>query len=326
MDRIITYAEAIREALSQEMRRDGSVFLMGEDIGVYGGSFGVTSGMIEEFGPERIRETPISETAYMGAGVGAAMMGMRPVVELMFSDFAAVCWDQIINEAAKMHFMSGGRTSVPMVIRGASGGGTGAAEQHSQALENLYCHIPGLKVVIPSTPYDAKGLLVSAIRDDNPVVFLEQKLLYGEKGSVPEEEYTIEFGKADIKRAGDDVTIVTYGRMVQVCLEAAQKLEQSGVDAEVIDLRTLVPFDRETVLASVGKTGRAVIVHEAVKSSGFGAEIAASIAESEVIKTMRAPIKRVCGKDTPVPFSKPLEEDMYPTAARIAAAALETMR
>jgi len=311
--------------MNEEMRRDENVFFMGEDIGVYNGAFGVSKGMIQEFGEERVRETPISETGFVGAGVGAAMMGMRPIVELMFSDFMTVCWDQIANEAAKMRLMLGGAVKVPMVIRTASGGGTGAAAQHSQSLENLYCHIPGLKVVIPSTAYDAKGLLKSAIRDDNPVIFLEQKRLYRVKGEVPEEEYTIPLGEADIKRPGRDVTIVTYGRMVEMCLGVAEKLAHDGIEAEVIDIRTLVPLDTDMIIESVKKTRRAVIVHEAVQFSGFGAEIAAQIADSDAFFYLDAPIKRVGGHYTPIPFNPILEASVFPTPSRIEGAVRDVL-
>jgi len=323
--REITYAEAVREAMSEEMRRDENVFFMGEDIGVYNGAFGVSKGMIQEFGEERVRETPISEAGFVGAGVGAAMMGMRPIVELMFSDFMTVCWDQIANEAAKVRMMLGGAVKVPMVIRMASGGGTGAAAQHSQSLENLYCHIPGLKVVVPSTAYDAKGLLKSAIRDDNPVIFLEQKRLYRVKGEVPEEDYTVPLGKADVKREGSDITIVTYGRMVQMSLEVADKLAGEGIEAEVIDVRTLVPLDTDCILDSVKKTHRVVIVHEAVQFSGFGAEIAAQIAGSEAFFCLDAPVLRVGGYYTPIPFNPILEASVFPTPERIEAAVREAL-
>jgi pyruvate dehydrogenase E1 component beta subunit len=322
--REITYADAVREAMSEEMRRDENVFFMGEDIGVYCGAFGVSKGMIQEFGPERVRETPISETGFVGAGVGAALMGMRPIVELMFSDFMSVCYDQIINQAAKLRFMFGGAVSVPLVIRTASGGGTGAAAQHSQSLENLYCHVPGLKVVIPSTAYDAKGLLKSAIRDNNAVIFLEQKKLYRVKGEVPEEEYTIPLGVADIKRAGTDVSLITYGRMVQMCLEVADRLSADGIDAEVLDVRTLVPFDAESVIKTAKKTRRVVIVHEAVQFSGFGSEIAATIADSEAFFYLDAPIKRVGAYYSPIPFNPILEASVFPTVERIEAAVRET--
>jgi pyruvate dehydrogenase E1 component beta subunit len=323
--REITYAEAVREAMCEEMRRDENVFFMGEDIGVYGGAFGVSKGMLSEFGAERVRETPISETAFVGAGVGAALMGLRPIVELMFSDFISVCFDQILNQAAKLRFLFGGAVSVPMVLRAAAGGGTGAAAQHSQSLESLYTNIPGLKVVAPSTPYDAKGLLKSAVRDNNPVIFLEQKKLYRVKGAAPAEEYTVPIGIADVKRAGEDVSVITYGRTVQMCLDAADKLSAEGVSAEIIDLRSLAPLDADTVLKSVKKTRRAVIVHEAVAFSGFGAEIAARIAADDVLLCLKAPIKRVGAYHCPIPFSPVLEESVFPTPARIEAAIRETL-
>lgn len=260
----ITYAQAIKDAMSEEMRRDEDVFMMGEDIGLYCGAFGVSKGMIQEFGDDRIMETPIAEQGYVGAAVGAAMAGMRPIVELMFSDFMCVCFDELVNEAAKLRFMFGGKVKVPMVMRTAAGAGTGAAAQHSQSLEACLAHFPGMKVVIPSTPYDAKGLLKTAIRDDNPVMFLEQKTLYRTKGEVPEDDYTIPLGKADIKREGTDCTIVTYGRMVQMSLQAAEKLEKEGIEVEIVDIRSLVPLDTESIIESVKKTKHVLIVHEAV--------------------------------------------------------------
>lgn len=323
--RRITCAEALREALREEMRRDDAVFLMGEDIGRYGGSFQVTAGLFDEFGGERVIDTPISETAFTGAGVGAAATGMRPVIELMFSDFTAVCFDQIINQAAKMLYMSGGKIKIPMVIRTASGGGTGAAAQHSQSLENLFCHIPGLKVVAPSTPRDAKGLLKSAIRDDNCVIFLEQKLLYDETGEVPDGEYLIPLGKAEIMRGGTDVSVITYGRTAGMCLRVAEILEKEGASVEVIGLRTLSPLDTDAILDSVGKTGRAVIVHEAVEFAGFGGEIAATIAGSGIFRSLKAPVKRVGALFSPVPFSRPLESAVLPDEARIEAAIREVL-
>jgi pyruvate dehydrogenase E1 component beta subunit len=323
--REISYAEAIREAMSDEMRRDGNVFLMGEDIGVYNGAFGVSEGLLAEFGGERVRDTPISETAFVGAGVGAALMGMRPIIELMFSDFISVCLDQIINQAAKLRFMFGGTVSVPMVLRAAAGGGTGAAAQHSQSLESLYTNVPGLKVVVPSTPYDAKGLLKSAIRDDNTVIFLEQKKLYRVRGEVPDGEYTIPLGVADVKRKGGDVTLISYGRTVPMCLEAADSLARAGINAEVIDIRSLVPLDTVSIIKSVTKTGRAVIVHEAVEFSGFGAEIAAQIASGDALYRLKAPIKRIGAPYCPMPFSPGLEAEEIPTPDRIEAAARETM-
>ena len=317
--REITYADAIREAMSEEMRRDENVFLMGEDIGVYCGAFGVTKGMLEEFGSERIMDAPISETAFVGAGIGAAMMGLRPVVELMFSDFMAVCFDQILNQAAKLHFMFGGKVNVPMVIRTASGGGTGAAAQHSQSLENMYCHIPGLKVVVPSTPYDAKGLLISSIRDNNPVIFLEQKLLYHTKDQVPDNEYTVPLGVADIKREGKHLSIITYGRTVKMSLDVAEHLEQEGFSIEVLDLRTLYPLDREAIIQTAKKTGKVVVVHEAVEFSGFGSEIVSTIVDSEAFYYLDAQIKRVGALHCPIPFNPTLEKEVLPSVDRIEA-------
>ena len=316
----ITYAQAINEAISEEMRRDENVFMMGEDIGLYCGAFGVSSGTIQEFAGDRIMDTPIAEQAYVGAGVGAAMCGMRPIVELMFSDFMCVCFDELVNEAAKLRFMFGGKVKVPMVMRTASGAGTGAAAQHSQSLEACLAHFPGLKVVIPSTPYDAKGLLKTAIRDDNPVMFLEQKTLYRTKGMVPEEEYSIPLGQADIKLAGSDCTVVTYGRMVNTCLTAAQELEKDGVRLEVIDIRSLVPLDTQTILESVKKTKHVLIVHEAVQFCGFGAEIAGQIADSDAFYYLDAPIKRLGAKSTPIPFNPILEAETFPTVPKIVAA------
>jgi pyruvate dehydrogenase E1 component beta subunit len=326
--REITYAEAIREALSEEMRADPNVFMLGEDIGVYGGAFGVTKGMFQEFGGERIRDTPLSEHAITGAAAGAAMGGMRPVVEIMFSDFLTIAMEQLANQAAKAHFQFGGQISVPMVLRTAGGSGTGAAEQHSQSLEAWVCHVPGLKVVIPSTPYDAKGLLKTAIRDANPVVFIEQKLLYRTKGPVPEpsEEYTIPLGAADIKRPGRDLTIVTWGRMVQRCLEAAGKLAGDGIEAEVIDIRSLVPLDKACIIQSVKRTGRALIVHEAVQTAGYGGEIAAVIADSEAFFHLDAPIRRVAGLDVPIPYNPVLEANVVPTLDKVVAAARDLVK
>jgi acetoin:2,6-dichlorophenolindophenol oxidoreductase subunit beta len=315
--REITYAQAINEALREEMRRDENVYMLGEDIGVYRGAFGVSGGLLEEFGEERIMDTPISETAIVGTAVGSAVTGMRPIVEIMFSDFMAVCWDQILNQAAKMRYMFGGKAKVPMVMRTPSGGGTGAAAQHSQSLEAMLCHIPGIIVIVPSTPYDAKGLLKSAIRNDNPVMFLEQKLLYRKKGEVPEEEYTLPIGKADIKRIGSDCTLITYGRMTHLCLAAAEKLDKDGISAEVIDLMTLYPMDKETLIQSVIKTKHCVIVHEAVKTGGLGGEIAAILADSEAFYHLDAPIRRLACADVPIPFSPVLENSIMPNEESI---------
>ena len=322
---IITYREAIRTALEEEMAKDADVILMGEDVGIYGGGFGATCGLQERFGKDRVLDTPISETAFVGTAIGAAVTGMRPVVELMFSDFMSVCWDQIMNEAAKMHFMYAGSLKVPLVIRAAAGGGTAAAAQHSQSLETMYCHVPGLKVVMPSTPRDAKGLLKSAIRDDNPVIFLESKLLYNTKGPVPQEEYSIPLGKADVKRQGTDVTLITYGRMVQMCLNVAEWLRLDGISAEVLDLRTLSPLDTEAINESVKKTGRAVVVHESVQFGGFGGEIVSQIMEGEAFSYLKSPVKRVGGRFCPIPCSPEMEKNVFPTPQRIEAAVLETM-
>ncbi len=325
MQNEITYAQAIKDAMCEEMRRDKSVFLMGEDVGVYRGAFGVTQDMYLEFGNDRVIDTPISEAAFVGCGIGAAVEGMRPIVEIMFSDFLSVCWDMILNQAPKMHFMFGGKVSVPIVIRTASGCGTGAAAQHSQSLEAMLCHIPGLKVVAPSTPFDAKGLLKSAIRDNNPVIFLEQKLLYRTKGVVPEREYLIPLGKADIKRIGSDCTIVTYGRMTQLCLKASETLSNEGISCEVIDLRTLLPMDRPAIIESVKKTKHLLIVHEAVKTGGLGGEIAAAVAESDAFYYLDAPIRRLAAEDVPVPFSAVLEKGVLPDEEKIESAVREVV-
>jgi len=319
--REITYLEAIREAMSQKMREDADVFVIGEDIGVYGGAFGVTRGMIEEFGAERIRNTPISESAITGAAVGAALTGMRPILELQFSDFITIAADQIINQAAKIRYMYGGKGKVPLVVRTPAGSGTGAAAQHSQSLEAWMAHIPGLKIVQPSTAYDAKGLLLAAIEDDNPVIFYEQKLLYRTKGDVPEAPYKIPLGKADVKRTGTDVTIVATSIMVHKALEAAVELEKEGISAEIVDPRTLVPLDEETIIESVKKTGRLVVVHEAVKRGGYGAEIASMIAESEAFDYLDAPIQRLGGLPVPIPYNPELEKNTVPQVPDIIRAA-----
>lgn len=323
--REITYAAAIREAMSEEMRRDERIFFFGEDVGVYGGAFGVSVGMIEEFGPERVRDTPISEAAIVGMAAGAAMTGTRPIAEIQFSDFLVLALDQLGNQAAKNRYMFGGKARVPMVVRAPAGSGTGAAAQHCQSQEALYCHFPGLKVVMPSTPYDAKGLLKTAIRDDNPVVFLEQKLLYRKTGQVPEEDYLVPFGKADVKRPGSDLTIISWGRMVSMCLEVAAQLEKDGIDIEVLDPRSLVPLDEEAIVKSVTKTGRVVIVHEAVKTAGFGGEVAAVIADSEAFFHLDAPIRRVAGYDVPIPYNRMLEKNAVPTPERIERAVRELL-
>jgi pyruvate/2-oxoglutarate/acetoin dehydrogenase E1 component len=319
--REITYAEAIREALRQAMTRDQSVFLIGEDVGRYGGAFGVSYGLMDEFGEDRVRDTPISEAGIMGAATGAALMGMRPVAEIMFMDFTTIAMDQLVNQAAKLRFMFGGKAEVPLVLRTPAGSGTGAAAHHSQSLEAWFVHVPGLKVVMPSTPYDVKGLLLSSIRDNNPVVFVEHKLLYKTKGPVPEEEYTIPLGVAEVKRPGRDLTIVATSIMVPRALQAAEALAEEGIEAEIVDPRTLQPLDDETIVGSIIKTGRALIAHEACKTGGVGAEIAATIAESEAFNYLDAPIKRLAGLDIPVPYNRNLERHMVPQVENIIAAA-----
>ncbi len=324
--REISYLEAVREAMSQEMRENQDVFILGEDIGVYGGAFGVTRGMIEEFGPERVRNTPISEAAIAGGAVGAALTGMRPILELQFSDFITIAMDQLVNQAAKTRYMFGGKGKVPLVVRTPAGSGTGAAAQHSQSLEAWMAHIPGLKVVHPSTAYDAKGLLKAAMDDDNPVIFYEHKLLYKTIGEVPEEPYSIPLGKADVKRSGKDVTIVATAIMVHKALEAAKELEADGIDVEIIDPRTLVPLDEETIIESVKKTGKCIVVHEAVKRGGYGGEIASMIAESEAFDYLDAPIKRLGGLAVPIPYNPTLEKAVIPQVPDIIEAAKELAR
>jgi pyruvate dehydrogenase E1 component beta subunit len=310
--RKITYREALREALREEMRRDSTVFLLGEDIGRYwGGAFKVTEGLAEEFGDERVRDTPISESAIIGTAVGAAITGMRPVAEIMFGDLTALAMDQIANQAAKIRYMFGGQASCPLVIRTPFGAGVNIASHHSQSLEAWFMHVPGLYVAVPSTPYDAKGLLKTAIRGNNPVFFCEHKLLYPVEDEVPEEEYTIPFGAADVKREGADVTILATLYMVHKALNAAKQLEKEGVDAEVVDPRTLTPLDKQAIIRSVKKTGRLVIVSEDCKTAGVSAEIAAMVAE-EAVDYLDAPIKRVAEPDTPIPFSPPLEQYVIP--------------
>ncbi len=324
--REISYLEAVREAMSQEMRENQDVFILGEDIGVYGGAFGVTRGMIEEFGPERVRNTPISEAAIAGGAVGAALTGMRPILELQFSDFITIAMDQLVNQAAKTRYMFGGKGKVPLVVRTPAGSGTGAAAQHSQSLEAWMAHIPGLKVVQPSTAYDAKGLLKAAMDDDNPVIFYEHKLLYKTIGEVPEEQYSIPLGKADVKRSGKDVTIVATAIMVHKALEAAKELEAEGIDVEIIDPRTLVPLDEETIIESVKKTGKCIVVHEAVKRGGYGGEIASMIAESDAFDYLDAPIKRLGGLAVPIPYNPTLEKAVIPQVPDIIEAAKELVR
>ncbi len=315
--REVTVRDALREALREEMQRDKSVFLLGEDIGRYwGGAFGVTKGLAEEFGDERVRDTPISENAIIGAGVGAAITGMRPVAEIMFGDLTALAVDQICNQAAKIRYMFGGQVSVPLVIRTPFGAGVNIASHHSQSLEAWFMHTPGLLVAVPSTPYDAKGLLKTAIRGNNPVFFVEHKLLYPVKGPIPDEEYTIPFGVADIKREGTDATIVATLFMIHKALSAAEQLSGEGISAEVVDPRTLSPLDIKAIAKSVRKTGRLVVVSEDCKTAGVSAEIAAVVAE-EALDYLDAPIKRVAEPDTPIPFSPSMEKFVIPEEKNI---------
>jgi pyruvate/2-oxoglutarate/acetoin dehydrogenase E1 component len=318
--RILTYLEAIREAMQQKLREDATVYLIGEDIAEYGGAFGVTVGFLEEFGRERIRNTPISEAAIIGVAIGSAVTGMRPIAEIMFSDFLTIAMDEIINQAAKIRYMFGGKAKVPLTIRTAGGGGNGAAAQHSQSFESLFAHIPGLKVVMPSGPYDAKGLLISAIDDNNPVIFIEHKMLYKNKKydqDVPEEIYTIPLGKADIKREGGDISIVATSFMVQKALEVAEFLSnEQNIECEVIDPRTIQPLDIETIANSVKKTGKLVCIEEAPIFGGFMGEVSAQITE-RVFDWLDAPVVRIAGRNCPVPYSKVLEMEMFPSEERI---------
>jgi pyruvate/2-oxoglutarate/acetoin dehydrogenase E1 component len=307
----ITYAQALNEALREEMRADPRVFLMGEDIGHHGGIFRVTKDLIDEFGADRVRDTPISESGFVGLGIGAAMAGMRPVVELLFMDFALVAADQIVNQAAKLRYMAGGTVSVPIVIRAQQGGGRGNGAQHSQSFESWFAQVPGLIVVAPSTPADAKGLLKSSIREGNPVMFIEHKLLYNTKGDVPENEYSIPIGKAEIKRDGRDITIVSYSRTLSFALEAAEVLAQQGIEAEVIDLRTIEPLDMETILESIKGTGRLLVVHESHSNCGLGAEIIARVGE-QAPDSLTRPARRLGAKHVPIPVAEPLEDAVLP--------------
>jgi pyruvate dehydrogenase E1 component beta subunit len=308
----ITYLEAIRQALWQEMKQDERVFILGEDIGQYGGAFGLTHGMLDEFGPERVRETPISEPTIVATAIGASLLGMRPVAEIMFMDFALLALDQIANQAAKMHFMFGGRTSVPIVVRMPGGSGTGAASQHSQSLESILMHFPGLKVLNPSTPYDAKGLMLAAIRDPNPVCFVEHKVLYKTKGEVPQDDYTIPIGVAEVKRVGRDITVVANNIMVIKMLAVAERLARDGIEVEVIDPRTLVPLDRDTIINSVIKTGRLLVVHEACQTGGWAGEVIASVVGSIAFDYLDTPVRRLGGKDIPIPYNRVLEKFAIP--------------
>ena len=317
--RKLTMAEAIREAMTIEMRKDPKVFLAGEDIGIIGGAFGVVGNMIEEFGPERMLNTPISETAIAGIGVGAAAAGYRPIVEIMFVDFMGIAMDEIANQAAKMRYMFGGKAKVPMVVRTACGAGVRGAGQHSQSLEAWVAHIPGLKVVMPSNARDAKGLLLTSIRDDNPVIFLEHKVIYGMSGECPEGEYTIPLGEAKIIREGSDATIVAWGLMVHKADQAAADLEKEGITVDLVDIRSLVPLDKETIINSVKKTGRLVIVQEAYRTGGFAGEISAIVAE-EAFQYLKGPVIRITAPDTTIPLSPILEDEFIPGPEKIKAA------
>lgn len=312
------YREGLHAALQEEMERDSAVFCIGEGIGERGGSYKVTEGLLAQFGPQRVMDTPLSEAGFVGVGVGAAIGGQRPVVEMLFVDFLLLAMDQVVNQAAKYRFMSGGEGRVPLVVRTQGGAGNSLAAQHSQSLEALYYHIPGLKVVMPATPRDAKGLLKAAIRDDDPVIFIEHKLLYMTDGEVPDDEGPIPLGVADIKRAGDDVTLVTWSHMVLKSLQAAEELAADGISTEVIDLRTLVPMDVECILRSVRRTGRLVVAQEAIKRGGVGSDVAAIVAE-QAFDSLRAPIVRVAGLNTPVPFNLALEKATVPQVADIVA-------
>lgn len=322
--RKITYREAVVEALREEMRRDETVYLLGEDIAEFGGSYKTTQGLFQEFGKERVRNTPISEAAIIGAALGSALLGMRPVAELMYVDFAGIAMDQIANQTAKVKYMFGGKAKVPVTIRTQGGTGRSSAAQHAQSLEAWFLHVPGLKVVMPANAYDLKGLLKAAIRDDNPVIVIEHKLLYATSCEVPEEEYVLPLGKADIKRAGTDVTIVANSRMVQFALAAAERLAAEGIECEVVDPRTLAPLDEETILASVAKTSRLVVVNEAAPVCGFASEVAARVAEKG-FDLLDAPIQRVTSMHTPIPFAPKLEKYVTVSEEKIIAAVKQVL-
>jgi pyruvate/2-oxoglutarate/acetoin dehydrogenase E1 component len=319
--REITYVEAVREALAQKMEADSRVFLIGEDVGVYGGAFGVSAGLLEKFGDQRVIDTPISEAGIAGACVGAALTGMRPVGEIQFMDFITLSMEQLVLQAAKIRFMFGGKAKVPFVLRTPAGSGTGAAAQHSESLENWFVHVPGLKVVMPSNPYDVKGLLIAAIEDDNPVIFIEHKLLYKTKGPVPEEMYTVPLSQSKVVREGRDLTVIATSVMVNRALQAAEQLSNEGIELEVIDPRTLRPLDDEPIINSVIKTGRALVVHEAVQTGGFGGELVARIVDSEAFDYLEAPIRRLAGLDIPIPYNRNLEYHTVPQVENIVAEA-----
>ncbi|MGD8212685.1 MAG: alpha-ketoacid dehydrogenase subunit beta [Desulfobacterales bacterium] len=321
--REITYAEAIREALRQEMKLDDKVFVFGEDVGAFGGCFGVTAGLYDEFGPDRVMDTPISEAAILGTALGAALMGMRPVPEIMFVDFMTVCMDYLTNQAPKTRYMCGGQVEkLPMVVRAPSGGWIRAAGQHSQSLEGWFTQVPGLKVVMPATAYDAKGLLTASLRDNNPILYIEHKVLYGVAGPVPEEEYVIPLGQAEVKKEGTDITLISYSLMLNKTLSVAEQLAGQGISAEVVDLRTLNPLDHETIARSVQKTHKAVVVQEAVEMGGVASQVVKSLMDSS-FDYLDAPIKTVAAANTVIPFSPPLEDAMLPSEEKIVAAVKE---
>jgi len=320
----LSYREAVRDAMSTAMRRDEDVFIMGEDIAEMGGSMGVTQGMLEEFGPERVRNTPISEMAIVGAGIGAAIAGMRPIVEIMYQDFTTLAMEQIVSQAAKHRYMSGGQIKVPLTIRTQGGAGWSPGAQHAQQLEAWFVHVPGLKVVFPSTPEDVRGLLWSSIYEDNPIVFFEHRTLYGIKGEVPDEIEPIEIGKARIHREGEDVTVIATGRLVHESLRAAEQAAEEGISVEVFDPRTLQPLDEDALIASVKKTNRAVVAHEAVTRMGWGAEVAAVVQE-KAFDYLDAPVARVGAKFTPIPFAPVMEEWVIPHAKDVLAAIKKTV-
>ncbi|WP_420645083.1 alpha-ketoacid dehydrogenase subunit beta [Candidatus Leptofilum sp.] len=324
--RELTYAQAVREALQIAMTRDEHVFMLGEDIGVYGGAFGISDGLLEQFGPERVRDTPISEAVIAGTAVGAAMTGMRPIAEIQFMDFITLSMEQLVLQGAKIRFMFGGKVTVPMVLRTPAGSGTGAAAQHSESLEAWFVHVPGLKVVMPSTPYDVKGLLLASIEDDNPVIFVEHKLLYRTKGHVPEGYYTVPLSQSEVKREGSDLTVVATSIMVPRALEAADTLAQEGIELEVVDPRTLKPYDSDTITQSVIKTGKALVVHEAPKTGGFGGEVVAEIVAGEAFDYLDAPVRRLAGLDMPIPYNRELERAAVPQVEDIVREARELVQ
>ncbi|MGH7204717.1 MAG: pyruvate dehydrogenase complex E1 component subunit beta [Nitrospiraceae bacterium] len=322
---LISYREALNQAMREEMRRDDRIFLIGEEVGYYQGAFKVSKGFVEEFGSQRVLDTPITEAGFTGLAIGAAMAGLHPIVELMTFNFGILALDQIVNNAAKIRYMSGGQLSVPIVIRGPGSAAHQLGAQHSQSLEAWFCHVPGLKVIAPATPLDAKGLLKSAVRDQNPVIFIEAQLLYSTKGEVQEGEYTIPIGQAEVKRQGKDVTIVAYSKMLLLALEVAEDLAREGIEAEVVDPRTLKPLDLPTITASVNKTGRLVIVEEGWRFAGLGAQIAESV-YSEAFDYLDAPIVRVTGVDVPMPYTRPLEDAAIPDKDRVLKAVRQLVR